>query len=146
MKNLDAMVSRLQRAYCKAVYDRDVAAFMALYDPGVRVFDAWATWEYEGADAWSSAVKGWFSSLRDERVNATFDATRSVGAEEAFVTSSTVTYAGLSATGEPLRSMQNRMTWGVCITDGFPRVVHEHTSAPIGFENMKAILQKKTSM
>ena len=45
-----------------------------------------------------------------------------------------VTYAGLSAEGEELRSMQNRLTWALRVSGHVLRITHEHTSAPIGFE------------
>jgi hypothetical protein len=59
------------------------------------------------------------------------------------MTSSIVTYANLSAQGEEVRSMQNRITWGLRTTGHVLRIVHEHTSAPVGFEDMKAILQRR---
>ena len=58
------------------------------------------------------------------------------------ITSAIVTYASLSAEGEELRSMQNRITWGLRTTGHVLRIVHEHTSAPVGFEDMKAILHR----
>jgi ketosteroid isomerase-like protein len=37
----EVAVSRVIEAYRQAVLIRDVDALMRLYDPGVRVFDAW---------------------------------------------------------------------------------------------------------
>ena len=54
-----------------------------------------------------------------------------------------VTYAGISAEGKETHSMQNRMTWILRTMGHNLRIVHEHTSAPIGFEDMKAILKKR---
>jgi ketosteroid isomerase-like protein len=56
--------------------------------------------------------------------------------------SAIVTYAAESAKGEPLRSMQNRITWVLRETGHVVRIVHEHTSAPVGFEDTKAILSR----
>ena len=50
-----------------------------------------------------------------------------------------------SAEGETLREMQNRLTWGMRRSGPAMRIVHEHTSAPLGFEDMKAILQRNPS-
>ncbi|MDQ6680775.1 MAG: hypothetical protein M3Y67_07400 [Pseudomonadota bacterium] len=44
--------------------------------------------------------------------------------------------------GKPLRAMQNRLTWGLRTSGHVLRIVHEHTSAPLGFEDQKAILHK----
>jgi ketosteroid isomerase-like protein len=53
-----------------------------------------------------------------------------------------VTYAALSVQGEQLRSMQNRLTWVLKTSGHVLRIVHEHTSAPVGFEDAKAILSR----
>lgn len=116
---------------------------MRLYDPSVRVFDAWGVWSYEGSAAWRRAVEGWFSSLGAERVKVTFDDVQTSAGRELSLVSAVVTYAGLSAQGEELRAMQNRLTWALRITDRGLRIVHEHTSAPIDFNHSKAILRRQ---
>lgn len=142
MGNIESTASSLHQRYCAAVGDKDVSAFMRLYDPLVQVFDAWGEWQYDGAASWQKSVEGWFSSLGDEGVKVTFDETRCYGTLEGAISSSIVTYAAVSSTGEVLRSMQNRLTWGLRFDGQELVVIHEHTSAPIGFEDMKAILQK----
>src|SRR5262245_48076141 len=143
MPDLDASVAKLQASYASAALQRDVEAFVRLYDPAVRVFDAWGVWEYEGAESWRRAVEGWFTSLGTERVKVTFSETRSHGSLAFALTSAIVTYAGLSAKGEDVRSMQNRTTWGLRTSGHVLRIVHEHTSAPLGFEDTKAILHRQ---
>lgn len=145
MSDIEETVSSVQQRYATAVGDKDVATFMALYDPTVRVFDAWGVWQYDGAAAWRKSVEEWFSSLGDEGVKVTFEDTHSSGTSGSIVASAIVTYAAVSKDGEILRSMQNRVTWGLRQDGEAAVVVHEHTSAPIGFEDMKAILQKKDS-
>ena len=113
---------------------------MHLYDQSVRVFDAWGVWLYEGADAWQGAVEGWFSSLGTERVKVTFEDVRSWVGKEVTSVCAIVTYAGVSATGQPLRAMQNRVTWVLRSSGHGARIVHEHTSAPLRFEDFTAIL------
>ena len=142
MDKVGLSVADLQQRYCAAVGDKDVKAFMRLYDPLVRVFDAWGEWQYDGAASWQKSVEGWFSSLEDEGVKVIFDETRSYGTAESAISSSIVTYAAVSSTGEVLRSMQNRLSWGLRSNGQELVVIHEHTSAPIGFDDMRAILQK----
>jgi len=127
------------------VYAKDVDAFMRLYDPGVRVFDAWGVWSYEGSAAWQRAVEAWFQSLGTERVKVAFDAVKTSEGRESAIVSAVVTYAGVSAQGEELRSMQNRLTWALRVSGHVLRIVHEHTSAPIGFDDQKAILQRTSA-
>lgn len=143
MTELDKDVARLLAAYESAVYKKDVRSFMHLYDPDVRVFDAWGVWLYEGAEAWQRAIEGWFSSLGTERVKVSFQDVRSWAGKDVSAVSAVsavVTYAGLSAAGDPMRSMHNRVTWVLRSSGHVNRIVHEHTSAPIGFEDAKAIL------
>jgi len=145
MQDGDKAIARVLAAYESAAHAKDAEAFMRLYAPDVRVFDAWGVWSYEGADAWRVAVEGWFASLGTERVKVRFDDVRTSGGPELTLVSAIVTYVGLSAQGEPLREMHNRITWGLRTIGHVPRIVHEHTSAPIGFEDSKAILRRPAS-
>ncbi len=144
MTDSDKQIQRVMGLYQAAVLAKDVDAFMKLYHPAVRVFDAWGVWLYDGAPAWQVAVEGWFSSLAGETVRVTFTDVQT-SAEQTFATlSAVVTYAAESAQGEALRAMQNRMTWVLRESGHVLRIAHEHTSAPIGFEDSKAILTRPT--
>ncbi len=136
---------QLLAAYTAAVLARDVAAFMRLYADDVRVFDTWGVWSYEGSAAWRQMIEGWFGSLGDERVRVGFDGVRITAGAEMAGLSATVTYAGLSPEGQELRAMNNRLTWLLQRREGRWQVLHEHTSAPVGFEDMKAILQRSAA-
>jgi len=146
MSELDRGIARVLGIYESAVFKKDVEAFMRLYEPSVRVYDAWGVWSYEGSDAWQRAVEGWFTSLGTERVRVTFDEVQTWMGKDVSSVSAIVTYAGFSAEGEQLRAMQNRITWVLRTIGHVPRIVHEHTSAPLGFNDSKAILARdKTS-
>jgi ketosteroid isomerase-like protein len=142
MADIDKAITRVLESYKAAVFAKDAAALMRLYDPKVRVFDTWGIWSYEGAAAWQMAVEAWFTSLRDESVKVTFEEIQVFGTPDFAVVSAIVTYAGVSAHGEELRSMQNRISWALKTSGHVLRIIHEHTSAPVGFEDMKAILQR----
>jgi ketosteroid isomerase-like protein len=142
MSDAEKQVQRALDTYQSAVLAKNVETFMHLYDPDVRVFDTWGVWSYEGAAAWRVAVEGWFSSLRDERVRVTFQDVKIVG-EQGFASMSAVaTYAGVSADGRALKAMQNRISWVLQASGHVLRIIHEHTSAPVGFEDTKAILTR----
>jgi ketosteroid isomerase-like protein len=143
MTDIDASITLVLESYAAAVEAKNIDALMRLYDPGARVFDLWGIWSYDGAEAWRRAVEGWFASLGSERVKVAFEAVVASGGRDFAAVSAIVTYAGVSAAGEPLRSMQNRLTWALRSSGHVLRIVHEHTSAPIGFEDMKAILQRE---
>ena len=129
-------------AYAAAVYDRDVEAFLQLYDADARVYDTWGVWVYEGTAARRQAIEGWFSSLGQERVKVSFDGVHATLGAELAVLTATGRYAAISADGVEIRSMQNRFTWGLTRVDDRWRIVHEHTSVPIGFSDLKGILQR----
>lgn len=145
MNDPESSIARVLEAYKSAVFAKDVDAFMRLYDPGVRVFDTWGVWSYEGAPAWRIAVEGWLTSLGTERVRVTFDDVHTVPGREVVVVSAVTTYAGISAQDEELRTMQNRLTWALRTSGHVLRIVHEHTSTPIGFDDTKAILQRRVA-
>jgi ketosteroid isomerase-like protein len=115
---------------------------MRLYDPSARVFDAWGVWSYETLAAWQIAIEGWFASHPQDRFVVTFDAVRSSSTPAFASVSAIVTYAMVSKEGSPLNSMQNRLSWVLRTSGHVPRIVHEHTSAPIGFDDQKAILKR----
>ena len=142
MSDLEKQIHRVIGSYEAAVFAKDVEAFMRLYHPTVRVFDAWGVWLYEDAPSWRRAVEGWFTSLGSERVKVSFSEVQTTAEQSLATVSAVVTYAAESAQGEPLRSMQNRITWVLRETGHVFRIVHEHTSAPIGFEDSKAILAR----
>jgi ketosteroid isomerase-like protein len=142
MSDIKDQVLRLLDTYKSAVLAKNADTFMHLYDPEVRVFDTWGIWSYEGAEAWRVAVEGWFSSLGSETVRVAFDDVKVAG-EAGFASMSAFTrYTAISAQGEELRSMQNRISWVLKTRGHVLRVVHEHTSAPVGFEDAKAILKR----
>jgi uncharacterized protein (TIGR02246 family) len=129
--------------YRAAILKKDVDGMMALYADDVRVFDTWGMWSYEGAAAWRQAVEQWFGSLRDETVKVSLENVRIDGGSDLAVVSAVATYAAVSAKGEELRSMQNRVTWSLARRKNAWKIVHEHTSAPIGFKDLKAILRRQ---
>ncbi len=143
MSHIEEEIDRVVESYKAAVFAANAEAFMRLYHPAVRVFDTWGVWLYEGAPAWQRAVEGWFTSLGSERVRASFSEVQVLAGQPVAILSAIVTYAAESAHGEPLRSMQNRITWVLRESGHVFRIAHEHTSAPVGFEDSKAILARE---
>ncbi len=142
MSDVETQVLRALETYKSAVLTKNAQTFMQLYDPDVRVFDTWGIWAYEGAAAWRIAVEGWFTSLGTETVRVTFDDIKILGRQGFASMSAIATYAAVSAQGQELRAMQNRISWVLETSGHVLRVIHEHTSAPIGFDDAKAILKR----
>jgi ketosteroid isomerase-like protein len=143
MTDIDKDIARVMAGYQAAVHAKDAEAFARLYDAKVRVFDTWGVWSYDDLPAWRSAVEAWFVSLGTEKVKVSFDEVQVSGTASLAVFSAMVTYAGVSAQGELLRSLQNRLTWALRTSGHVLRIVHEHSSAPVGFDDLKAILQRQ---
>ena len=142
MSDIEKQVQRVVETYQSAVLAKNAETLMHLYAPDVRVFDMWGTWSYDGAAAWRVAVEGWFSSLASETCKVTFDDVQILSDSGLAAMSAIVTYAGFSAEGRELRSMQNRISWVLRISGHVLRIAHEHTSAPVGFDDTKAILKR----
>ena len=135
-------IGALLEEYRDAVHAKDVDRFVAIFADDVRVFDMWGTWSHEGIDSWRAMAEGWFGSLGDDLVRIQFDDVQESVGEDAAVVSAFVTFAGLTAEGEELRSMNNRLTWGLRRIDGAWKVVHEHTSAPVEMATGKVELKR----
>lgn len=130
-------------AYAAAVRAKDVDAFLSLYADGVRNFDLWNVWSYDGKEAVRAMVSEWFCSLGDdEEVAVSFDDVRAQDGGNVGALSAFATYAAVSPDGEELRSMNNRLTWVLRKdADGAWKIAHEHTSAPVG-EGGKVVLRR----
>jgi ketosteroid isomerase-like protein len=102
----------------------------------------WGMWSHDGIDSWREMAVGWFGSLGDEIVRVEFDDVQATVGDDTAVLSAFVTFAGLSAEGEELRSMNNRLTWGLRKTNGTWKVVHAHTSAPVEMTTGKVALKR----
>ncbi len=142
----DGAIEQMLAEYAAAVRAKDVDRFLALYADDVRVFDMWGSWSYDGAEAWRGMATEWFASLGKEQVAVEFESVKTVVGENVAIAEAFVTYKGLSATGQELRAMNNRLTWGLTKTGGEGwRVVHEHSSAPLDFKTGKVQLQRAAS-
>lgn len=128
--------------YTKAVYEKDVAAYMSIFDEHLRAFDMWGRWSFDTPDDWRDMAKGWFSSLNGERVVVTFSDIR-VEANDAIGTATAfVEFAAVLEQGTPIRSLQNRLTWIALKKGDSWKIIHQHTSSPIDHPSLKAILRR----
>lgn len=126
-------MEEMLEAYAAAVRAKDVEGFVGLYEDDVRTFDLWSEWSYDGRDAVRGMVTEWFGSLGTDVVAVEFDEVRTQGGDDVGAVSAFLTFRGLSAEGEELRSMNNRLTWVLRKdADGAWKIAHEHTSAPAG--------------
>jgi len=136
-------VLALLQAYQAAVHAKDVDAFAALYDADVHVFDMWGAWSCEGIAAWRAMAADWFGSLGTDSVVVSVDAARVQVAQDLASVQAFLTFTGVSADGETLRAMDNRLTWVLQRRGEAWKIVHEHTSAPADFTTAKLTLRRE---
>lgn len=130
--------------YRAAVLAKDVEAFVALYADDIHVFDMWGAWSLHGIDAWRAMATDWFGSLGSETVVVEATQVHSTAADELAFGHALLKFSAHAADGTVLRSMTNRVTMGLRRREGVWRVAHQHTSAPIEHDTLKAILQLGT--
>jgi ketosteroid isomerase-like protein len=133
--------ARMLDSYKAAVFAKDVDAFVALYDGDVHVFDMWGTWSLRGIESWRNMATEWFSSLGAERVIVRIKDAQSTLVGEMAIGHAILTYTAVSADGKEQRSLSNRITMALKRTGESWKVLHEHTSAPVDHQSLKAMLQ-----
>lgn len=137
----DPVLHALQ-AYAAAVLAKDVEAFVALYDEDVHIFDMWSDWSMRGIEPWRAMVRDWFGSLGEESVVVDIDQAEGTIGGDLAIGHAILKYTAFSASGERLRSLNNRISLGLARRGGEWKIIHEHTSAPIEHGSAKAIFQR----
>lgn len=138
-------VQDVLETYKTAVYEKDVEAYLALYTADFHVYDCWDAWECIDRSAWTFCTKEWFHGLQEEGVllHVEFD---DVVAEEsgslAFVRCN-VTFAAHNESGEKLRQITNRFTFGLRKENDSWRIAHQHSSLPVNGETGKGVFTRK---
>lgn len=143
-------VEVLLDAYGKAVFEKNLEAFLALFDKDARIFDMWGAWSYDGLAAWREMVTGWFSSLGADRDRVTFEDVEFLFSGDLATVSAFARFAAVSPEGKELRFLYNRITLvlrrssrrGPDAAAGAWKIVHQHTSAPVDGGTLKAILNR----
>lgn len=133
-------------AYKTAIYEQDAEKLLSLYVTDIHIFDSWAAWESKGIAAWKENVAEWFDGLNKENIllEVTFnDVVIEETASLAFVHCA-VAYAGHDKeSGELLRQMTNRFTFGLKKEQESWAITHEHSSLPIDLETGKGMFDLK---
>lgn len=134
-------VLRMIDSYKQAVRNKDIEAFCALYDVDIHIFDMWGKWSMRGLDAWREMASGWFNSLGTEQVIVEASHIESAVTTEMAIGHAILSFTAVSAKGEKLRSLDNRITVALKRTGDSWKVIHEHTSVPIDHKSLKGHLQ-----
>ncbi|MGB7998506.1 MAG: nuclear transport factor 2 family protein [Anaerobacillus sp.] len=142
MTSDSSMVHAVLENYKCAIYEKDVDKFLSTYAQDVHIYDCWGNWESNGISSWRENVEMWFNGLRDdgELLKVDFD---DVVVEEntniAFVHCAVTFAAYKEESGEMLRQMTNRFTFGLKKASETWLIIHEHSSLPISMETGKGM-------
>jgi len=125
--------------YKQAAWEKDIQCMINLYDQDVLIFDMWGKAFSRGLAEWSVIITDWLTSLKDEKVNVTFEMIEVQESESVAFANALIQFQAISTDGQILRSMKNRITVGFLKNNGTWSVKHQHNSAPID-GNLKALL------
>ena len=129
--------------YKTAVYEKDVEKFLSMYAPEVQIYDCWGDWESKGISSWKENIIEWFNGLSEDDVLLNVDINDIVVEEDSYLAfvHCAITYAAHhEESGEKLRQMTNRFTFGLKKVNESWVISHEHSSLPIDMETGKGIL------
>jgi len=96
------------------------------------------------AAQWQKPISAWLASHASEKLRVTFDDVAVHGSQTDLAVTALVTYAQVSADGALLGALRNRLTWFLQVRDGRTQIVHEHTSVPVDFHEMKPLTAKNS--
>lgn len=127
--------------YTSAILEKDVEQFVAAYASDIHVYDCWANWECIGISQFRDGVNEWFNGLREEGITLKTDFSDLVVEENsdlAYV-HCVVTFAAYNESGEKIRQISNRFTFGLRKENDSWLIKHEHSSLPLDLESGKGI-------
>jgi ketosteroid isomerase-like protein len=131
MDTLSDPVLQVLEDFKAAVFEKNVDAFVALYDRDLVVFDMWRVWSYNGIVAWREMVEGWFGSLGTDSVVVDFDDVQTIVGQGLAVIHALIRYKAVGADGAELRSMDSRLTATLRQMGDAWKIVHQHSSSPV---------------
>ena len=128
--------------YKSSVYEKDVEKFLSIYANDILIYDCWSNWECRGISHWRSEVEEWFNGLIADGVSLTVDFNDLVIEENmnlAFVYCSLTFHAHNVESGEKLRHLTNRFTFGLKKVNDSWIITHEHSSIPLNKDTGEGI-------
>ena len=136
MKDIEDFFS----AYKNAVWQKDAASLLSLYDKNVVSFDMWDKGYFKNLQEWSPGIENWLSTLGDEKVNVDFEMVSTHTSGSVGFASGLISFQAIAPNGTILRGMKNRISLGFSKSGDEWKVVHQHISAPVTSENLTAVL------
>ena len=127
--------------YKEAVWQKDAAALLGLYNKDLVAFDMWDQGFYGSLKEWTPEIQNWLGSLGDEKVQVDFAEIQSYASDTVGFASAYISFQAILPDGKVLRGMTNRISVGFTKENGGWTVVHQHISAPIRSSDLTAVLE-----
>lgn len=126
--------------YADAAWNKDPKAMIALYDKKAIIFDMWEKGFIDNAEEWAHGLTQWLGGLGEEKVKVQFDMIQVRESGDTAFASALIHFQALTPAGAVLRQMKNRITVGLIKKGEQWKVVHQHVSAPVSPNGMRAVL------
>ena len=128
------------KVYQDSAWQKDAAAMINLYHEQAVIFDMWDQHYLSNPSEWTKVIEDWLGSLGTEKVKVEFDRIEIHQSGNIGFANALIQFQAISSEGVILRSMKNRITLGFSKAKDEWKVIHQHTSAPISSNGLKAIL------
>ena len=128
----DPEIAALIETFKRTAFAKDVSGFLALYDDDASIFDLWKRWSYRGVGAWKEAVVEWVDHTGENRDAISLEEVTMQGQGDFRAVTALITFSCVSPSGAVLRAMHERLTWVLAKRTTGWKIVHQHTSAPVG--------------
>lgn len=131
----DIDVKHVFDRYVAAVKASDLNALMALYTDDVHIFDMMEPFERHGIEAWREMAGAWLGE-KGATQDCLIEDLNVIESGDIAVARAAVRYGVTMADGTH-HTMWNRGTWTLQRIDSDWKIIHEHTSVPLGSEDMQ---------
>lgn len=137
----DTGVEDLFDRYVAAVNASDPEALLALYADDVHIFDMMEPFERHGRDSGREMIQAWLGeegTTQDCRIEDLHILER-----DDLATARAAVRYGMTMADGMQHAMWNRATWTLQRIDGTWKIVTEHTSVPLGVDDMQPVFEAR---
>lgn len=127
--------------YVSAVTSSDVDALLSLYADDVHVYDLMEPFERHGKESGREMIESWLGNADEKQDCAIEDLTVEESGDLA-VARGSIRYEVTMADGTH-HGMWNRGLWALRRIDGNWKIAMEHTSVPLGAEDMQPMYEAR---
>jgi uncharacterized protein (TIGR02246 family) len=141
MATVQSSVQSVFDRYTAAVQASDADSLLALYADDVHVYDLMAPFERHGKESGREMIAAWLGN-KEEKQSCTIEDLHVDESGDLAVARASVRYEVNMPDGTH-HGMWNRATWALRRIEGEWKIVMEHTSVPLGAEDMQPVFERE---